>query len=182
MGFLDSVSDTFNRGKDAAGRTGARIKLNNRISEINRNRQSLITQLGASLYEVTKNDPALRAGREALYDGIAALDQERDMCMQQLAEVEAAAQTAEFTSTVYSCAVCGAPIRGGDLFCSSCGAPAEQAIPRQPAPVAAGAVANSFPCPHCGAPVAEGHKFCMSCGKPIETADQAQPTEAEEQA
>lgn len=60
-----------------ANRTGNTIKLKAQMSEAMKRRQTLAAQLGASLYEATKDDPELRAGREAIYDGIAAIDAER---------------------------------------------------------------------------------------------------------
>ena len=51
MGFLDNVTSAVNRGTAAAGRGADKIKLNARICELNRQRQNLAAQLGASLYE-----------------------------------------------------------------------------------------------------------------------------------
>ena len=77
MGFLDDLSDSFSDAKAAVGRSTSTMKLNSQLNEIKRRREGLVTQLGASLYDVTKDDPKLRAGREALYDGIAQCDIER---------------------------------------------------------------------------------------------------------
>ena len=48
-----------------------------RIAELSRIREGFATHLGSSLYEATKNNENLRWGRESLYDGIAACDDER---------------------------------------------------------------------------------------------------------
>lgn len=56
MGFLDNVTSTVNRGTAAAGRSADKIKLNARIGELNRQRQGLAAQLGASLYEAAANE------------------------------------------------------------------------------------------------------------------------------
>ena len=49
MGFLDNVTSAVNRRTAAAGRGADKIKLNARIGELNRQRQGLAAQLGASL-------------------------------------------------------------------------------------------------------------------------------------
>ena len=88
MGFLDNVTSAVNRGTAAAGRGADKIKLNARIGELNRQRQGLAAQLGASLYEATRGDAALVSGREALYDGIARIDAEREQCQRQIAAID----------------------------------------------------------------------------------------------
>lgn len=167
MGFMDNVTSAVNRGTAAAGRSADKIKINARVSEIVKRRQSLAAQLGASLYEATKDDPALRAGREALYDGIASCDAERAECERQLAALEAAAAAEAQAAATFTCAVCGARMGGGDLFCSGCGTPAEKA--RAASPVAAPAPAGPV-CVQCGAPLGEGDLFCMSCGARVQQA------------
>ena len=169
MGFLDNVTSAVTRGTAAAGRGADKIKLNARISELNKQRQSLAAQLGASLYEATRNDPALRAGREALYDGIARLDAERDVCQSQIRMLEQQANVAANAATGFTCAVCGAHMSGADLFCSGCGTPADKA--RSAAGVAVpatSAVAAGPTCASCGAPLGPDDAFCMSCGTKVE--------------
>lgn len=169
MGFLDNVTSAVNRGTAAAGRGADKIKLNARISELNKQRQSLAAQLGASLYEATRNDPALRAGREALFDGIARLDAERDVCQSQIKMLEQQANAAASAATGFRCAVCGAHMSGADLFCSGCGTPADKArsAAGASAPVTS-AVAAGPTCASCGAPLGPEDVFCMSCGTKVE--------------
>lgn len=166
MGFLDNVTSAVNRGTAAAGRGADKMKLNARIGELNRQRQNLAAQLGASLYEATRADAALVAGREALYDGIARIDAEREECQRQIAAIDEQAAAAATAATGYACAVCGARMSGADLFCAGCGTPAERAraqAPAAPAPAAAAGPA----CASCGAPLGEGDMFCMSCGAKV---------------
>ncbi len=166
MGFLDNVTSAVNRGTAAAGRGADKIKLNARIGELNRQRQNLAAQLGASLYEATRGDAALTAGREALYDGIARIDAEREECQRQIAAIDEQAAAAATAATGFACAVCGAHMTGADLFCAGCGTPAEKAraqAPASPPPAHAAGPA----CASCGAPLGAGDMFCMSCGAKV---------------
>lgn len=122
MGFLDNVTSAVNRGTAAAGRGADKIKLNARIGELNKQRQGLAAQLGASLYEATRNDAALVSGREALYEGIARVDAEREECQRQIAAIDEQAAAAATAAAGFNCAVCGAHMTGADLFCMACGA------------------------------------------------------------
>lgn len=174
MGFLDSIQGTFNRGTAAAGRATRAMRLNQRVNEINRERQKLAAQLGASLYEATKDNPDLRAGREALYDGIASLDAEREKTQEEIAAVEAEAAAAEAASQTYTCTRCGATVSAGDLFCSGCGASVEdikkEIAERQAAETAT--VESGRTCPSCGAIVGVDDEFCMSCGAKMGPAEE----------
>ena len=125
--------------------------------------------MGASLYDVTKDDANLRAGREALYDGIAACDAERAQCQTEIERLEAESAAATAANSYYVCPFCGSHVVTTDLFCSGCGKPmaeitaalsAQQQAPAAPVAPVSGAAA----CPQCGAPVNAGDVFCMSCG------------------
>lgn len=161
MGILDNITSTVNRGTAAAGRSADKIKLNARISELNKQRQNLAAQLGASLYDATRDNAEFRSGREALYDGIAQVDAERDACKSQIAALEAQANAAATAATGFTCAVCGAHMSGADLFCAGCGTPAEKARPQAEIRPA---TSSGRTCISCGAPMTEGDVFCMSCG------------------
>lgn len=163
MGLLDNVTSAVNRGTAAAGRGAEKVKLKAQLADITKRRQGLAAQLGASLYEATKNDAALREGREALYAGIAACDTERAECLQQIEEIDQAAAADAEAAASYTCAVCGARMGGADLFCSGCGTPAEKARAAAPAAAPSGPV-----CAVCGAPLGEGDLFCMACGAKVE--------------
>lgn len=179
MGFLDNVTSAVNRGTAAAGRGADKIKLNARIAELNRQRQGLAAQLGASLYEATRNDPAFVAGREALYDGIAQADAEREECQRQIAAIDEQAAAAATAAAGFACSVCGARMTGADLFCSSCGSPAEKARPQAAAAQEGGAPTGPA-CPSCGAPIGEGDLFCMGCGAKVEKKADGEDSKGEE--
>lgn len=179
MGFLDNIQSTMNRGTAAAERTARKMKINQRLNEITRERQKLATQLGASLYEATRENPEFRTGREALYDGIASLDVERTNCQQELAAIEAAAAAEEAAAQTFVCTHCGARISATDLFCSSCGTSMETIKAEIAAqnPVAAPISASGRTCASCGAPMADDDIFCMNCGSKAEPAATAAPEE-----
>ena len=169
MGFLDSLQNSVNSATAAASRATSTLKLKNQMNEALKRRQGYAAQLGASLYEETKDNPELRVGREALYDGIAACDAERAQLQAQVDQIEAEAAAAEAAASYYVCPFCHSRVGATDLFCMGCGKPMAEiqaALARQQAAVApapqsqaAGAV-----CPQCGAPVNPGDAFCMSCG------------------
>ena len=181
MGFLDSIQSSINRGAAAANRTATTMQLKTQMNEALKRRQSLAAQLGASLYEATRNDPALRAGREALYDGIAQCDTERAQCQAQIDQIEQASQAAAAAASYYVCPFCGSHVGAADMFCSGCGKPMDQikaALAAQnPAAggAAPGAVMGAAPagptCPQCGAPIHAGDAFCMSCGAHLDDGD-----------
>lgn len=169
MGFLDSLQSSVNRGMAATGRATSTMKLKAQMSEALKRRQALAAQLGASLYDVTKDDANLRAGREALYDGIAACDAERAQCQAEIERLEAESAAATAANSYYVCPFCGSHVVTTDLFCSGCGKPmaeitaalsAQQQAPAAPVAPVSGAAA----CPQCGASVNAGDVFCMSCG------------------
>lgn len=170
MGFLDDVQASVNRGVAGANRGVESMKLKNQMNDAMKRRQQLAAQLGASLYEVTREDAALRSGREALYDGIAAIDQERDAIQAQLDELERQAAAAAQAAASIECPFCHTRISATDMFCCGCGKPmaeiqaayaAAQAVPAEPEPAPAAVQAV---CPACGSPVNEGDAFCMNCG------------------
>lgn len=182
MSFFDDLQNSINRGVAGANRTGSTIKLKAQLSEAMKRRQTLAAQLGASLYDATKDDPELRAGREAIYDGIAAIDAERAGYQAEIDRIEAEAQAAQAAAVHYTCPFCGSTVAASDLFCSGCGKPMaeiEAAITKQRtsgiATAAVSDASSSATCPQCGAPINEGDVFCMSCGARLESAPEPEP-------
>ena len=182
MSFFDDLQNSINRGVAGANRTGNTIKLKAQLSEAMKRRQTLAAQLGASLYDATKDDPTFRAGREAIYDGIAAIDAERASYQAEIDRIEAEAQAAQAAAVRYTCPFCGSSVAASDLFCSGCGKPMaeiEAAITKQRtsgiASAAASDASSSATCPQCGAPINEGDVFCMSCGARLESAPEPEP-------
>ena len=169
MGFLDSLQNSVNNVTAAAGRATSTLKLKNQMNEALKRRQGYAAQLGASLYEATKDNPELRAGREALFDGIAACDAERAQLQAQIDQIEAEAAAAESAASYYVCPFCHSRVGATDLFCMGCGksmAEIQAALAQQQAAAASASQpqATGAACPQCGAPVNPGDAFCMSCG------------------
>ena len=182
MSFFDDLQNSINRGVAGANRTGNTIKLKAQLSEAMKRRQTLAAQLGASLYDATKDDPTFRAGREAIYDGIAAIDAERAGYQAEIDRIEAEAQAAQAAAVRYTCPFCGSSVAASDLFCSGCGKPMaeiEAEITKRRtngiATTAASDASSSAMCPQCGAPVNVGDVFCMSCGAKLESMPKPEP-------
>ena len=60
------------------------------------------------------------------------------------------------------CTRCGAPLKPGSMFCTTCGQSISAAAPKaEPKPAT---------CTTCGAPLVEGNTFCTTCGTPVTAA------------
>ena len=178
MGFFDSIQDAMNRGTAAAGRTGRTVQIRHQLNELSRQRRDFMTQLGASLYESVKDNEELRAGREALLDGIAAVDQQYADLTAELSAIEAEAAASQQATIMLQCTKCGAVVSAADFFCSGCGKQVseikEELAAQQPQPVPypeSEPPTGTVPCPQCGAPCAEGDLFCMQCGNKLSTSE-----------
>lgn len=182
MSFFDDLQNSINRGVAGANRTGNTIKLKAQLSEAMKRRQTLAAQLGASLYDATKDDPTLRAGREAIYDGIAAIDAERAGYQAEIDCIEAEAQAVQAAAVRYTCPFCGSSVAASDLFCSGCGKPMaeiEAEITKRRtngiATTAASSASSAATCPQCGFFINEGDAFCMNCGAKLESMPKPEP-------
>lgn len=172
MSFFDDLSNTLNRGANATSRGARTIRLRAQIGDMNRQRSDLASQLGASLYDMTKDDPAYTQGREALYTGIADCDQRREQLQAEIARLEEEAAAEAAASRIYRCQRCGNDVKDGDSFCSGCGRPvseikAEAQAAAEAAAAAAAAADTRALCPRCGARVEAGDRFCLACGAPL---------------
>lgn len=173
MGFLDEMQASLDRTAADAGRALQVNKLKGQMNDALKRRQQLAGQLGASLYEVTKDNAELRQGREELYDDIAAIDMERAQLQAQVDELERQAQAAAYAAAYVDCPFCHNRLQQSSMFCSGCGKSmaeiqAELARQAQAAPVPVEAQVapadGAATCPACGAPIQAGHAFCMNCG------------------
>lgn len=183
-------------------------RLMKRVEDAGSQRMSWEQLLGASLYEATAADAHYRAGREALYDGIAASDAEIERCVVEargiVAELEArraaeraAAEASRLAAVEQDgdgpciCPFCGTTVEPENRFCGGCGRPAsevraEVAARRRAEQGAAAAPSVPAVCPRCGEPLVPDAVFCIACGCNIAEAqaamkaDMAAGTPAEE--
>ena len=84
MGFLDNVSKTINKGTAAGERTIRASQLRKQLGDLTKQRQNLAAQLGATLYEQTKDNAQFTVGRESLYNGIANIDVQKQAIEQEI--------------------------------------------------------------------------------------------------
>lgn len=179
MGFFDDIQGAVDRGMSTMERGVEIAKINARMREINQQRSNLAAQLGACLYERTKNDPSFTEGLETLYSGIARLDSERIEAQAMIEQLQNQPQQKAPARQLVTCPTCGSFCDPTDMFCCGCGAKVADFA----AGSAASAAAGTYYCPKCSAPFEEGDAFCMSCGarlaselpaaEPIFTADPA---------
>lgn len=164
MGLLDDVTSAVNRGTAAAGRTGRVARLRMQLSELSRRRSETAAQLGASLYEATRDMPDMRAGREVLYDAIAQIDEQCAQVKAQIEAVELEARAAQEAARAYVCPRCGTRVYGSQGFCSGCGIPVADIRSSAGAVSVESELEPRLTCVWCGAPIEEDDVFCMSCG------------------
>ena len=180
MGLIDSITDAANKGASAVGKTSQSMKLKMKQDELMKRRRELVAQLGANLYEITKDDPKFRSGREELYTMIEGLDAERERIVREMAELENAQQQ----PTSFTCSRCGSAVRSDDKFCSGCGRSADEIFEEAKAQASAAALVEPAPsivpleCPNCHLPLAEDDVYCMRCGRKV-AADDSSVTESE---
>ena len=160
MGFFDDIQGAVDRGMSTMERGVEIAKINARMREINQQRSNLAAQLGACLYERTKNDPSFTEGLETLYSGIARLDSERIEAQAMIEQLQNQPQQKAPARQLVTCPTCGSFCDPTDMFCCGCGAKVADFA----AGSAASAAAGTYYCPKCSAPFEEGDAFCMSCG------------------
>ena len=156
MGLFDDVTSALNRGKDAAERTGKSAHIKLQMNDLMRERRELVAQLGASLYDVVKDNPEFRVGRETIFDQIAFVDERHADLQAQLDQIDSeaeAARAAAASAQAIACPNCGTSITGNQAFCTGCGKPVAE-IKATLGPV----------CVSCGAQLQEGDLFCVECG------------------
>ena len=176
MGFLDNVTSVVNRGTASVQRTGRTTQLKMQLNELIKQRRDLAAQLGASLYDVVKDIPEMREGREPIFEGIEGIDKQRADIEAEIAQLEADAAAQLDAATTYKCPKCGYSVGSADLFCSGCGLPIAEV---RAASTASAPVADAAPtgpaCLACGAPLNEDDAFCMMCGAKVEKAPAPEP-------
>ncbi|MCL2889580.1 MAG: zinc ribbon domain-containing protein [Eggerthellaceae bacterium] len=161
MGILDDAGGLINRGVASAGRGTRSISLKAQVSDLNKRRETLASQLGAALYEETRNDPQFRTPYEGLYVSIETLDQQKEALLLELKNLEIQAQLANAPQQAAGgpawivCPTCGKQLSVEDAFCSGCGM-GMAAIKQQ-----------MRLCGNCGLALDSSDLFCVGCGQPV---------------
>ena len=158
MGFLDEASNLLNRGVANAGRGTRSLSIKAQLNDLKKQREELCRQLGAALYEQTRNDPECRKPHEPLYAAIDALDVQSSSLHSELAAIEQQAHLSQ-AGALWRCPACASPVGSDDAFCVNCGM--RVGPPDSPQ-------ASSRFCRICGAPLEAGVRFCVGCGAPAD--------------
>lgn len=165
MGFLDNVTSAVNRGTASVGRASRSTQLKMQLSDLMKQRKDMCAQLGASLYDDTKDNADLRKGREPLFDAIANVDLQRASIEAEIESLETLAVQQNVAFSNYKCPRCGSTVAGSDMFCGGCGMPIAEVMAAYQQPATMPAAGPK--CPTCGAPMNAGDVFCMSCGSRV---------------
>ncbi len=154
MAFFHKVKDTFSQAGQSTVKMAKEFsettKLNNEISEAETQINNLYLEIGYQIYVAHSADPLPEVAE--LIEKINALHDKIDDNRAQIQAINAAGH----------CPNCGAKIKPGMAFCSSCGTKLAVEQP-QPEPKPA----KPMFCANCGAQVSPDASFCTSCGAPI---------------
>ena len=166
MGIFDKITDTLTEtGQDIkrkADQTSARSQLNSELRKKEKERESLVYQIG---YELVSNAPDVC--RERCPETYGSLLQAREAAKQLRNQL--ALSEAEIV-----CPGCGRTIKGAAPFCTYCGSrlPQPNIGPVTDSGVPGAGLAVKDPsgelCSNCGAPLKKGASFCVRCGTRIE--------------
>lgn len=185
MSFFDklgkTVTDTANSVVEKTKSSTDTIRLNNRISEEERNINAAFLSIGKKYVELHPNDA------EAAYS------EYLDTIVQSQQKIAEYQEQIRKNKHLLLCKNCGAEIPEAVLFCTKCGTEnpvgkqmAEERAAREAAERAAmqqaaaaqqsAAAAAGEVCPNCGKPKTPGAMFCTSCGMRYVTPQAAAPT------
>ena len=175
MGILDDVANAVDKGTSAVSRTTKSAQLKMQVSDLNKRRREVAAQLGAALYEKTRNDATFREENEELYSAIEQIDAQCETLNTQIKSLEAPVPAPMPVVTMgapeLKCPNCGEDIYAEDVFCCGCGTSVEEikaAIQKQNSnddsqEETHESYANKW-CPTCGAEVSPNANFCKHCG------------------
>lgn len=187
MSFFDklgkTVTDTANSVVEKTKSSTDTIRLNNRISEEERNINAAFLSIGKKYVELHPNDA------EAAYS------EYLDTIVQSQQKIAEYQEQIRKNKHLLLCKNCGAEIPEAVLFCTKCGTEnpvgkqmAEERAAREAAERAAmqqaaaaqqsAAAAAGEVCPNCGKPKIPGAMFCTSCGMRYVTPQAAAPAAA----
>lgn len=177
MAFFDEMKNRVTQASQSAAKSAKEFseitRLNGEISDAESRINQLYNQIGYEVYCAYSAHPLPEAAD--LIEQVNALHDKIENCRMQIQTINAASR----------CPNCGAKIRPGMAFCSSCGTRVEQPAAPTPAPAPAPAApaqsaaftpAPSFqqpaqpvqqPVQQPAQPAAPQTSVCPSCGEPI---------------
>lgn len=115
-----------------------------KVGKLTEQKKEALLMLGEKLYEMHKNDYFDKGLYEKYCSTILDIDKEIDACLNEKQKVNYDEIRCQ----------CGAVLKSGSKFCSSCGCKVEEISPRK------------VMC-ECGEEIALNSKFCNNCGKSI---------------
>ena len=156
MGFFDNANAAFNKEAAKMSRSVKAASLGAQLKDLERQRETAASQLGAALYLHFRNNPETRNIFEALFNRVEDVDEQIRAIKSEIALLER--QNSYSTPEKRVCPQCGQIVSPKDVFCSGCGERVEQ----QP-----NNTERENCCESCGASYEPGQLFCMRCGSKL---------------
>ena len=154
MAFFNKVKDTVSQASQSTVKKAKELsdsaRLNSEITEAENQINTLYLEIGYKIYAAHSADPLPEVAD--LIERVNALHDKIDDARAQIQVINASGR----------CPNCGAKVKPGMAFCSSCGARLAEEPP-QPQPQAD----KPMFCSNCGAPIPPDAAFCTSCGTPV---------------
>lgn len=153
MAFFDDLTRKLTMvGQEAASQTkifAEKTRINSKISDEERQLNSIYQLLGKTYYEANKDNPNADYGDLLL------------SIKDAYTRIEALREQLRTVTGMRNCPQCGGEVANNSLFCNACGAK----MPEVAAAPAAAPQGNS--CPQCGNIVSFGASFCNICGSKL---------------
>ncbi|WP_418243253.1 zinc ribbon domain-containing protein [Ellagibacter isourolithinifaciens] len=156
MGFFDNANAAFNKEAAKMSRSVKAASLGAQLKDLERQRETAASQLGAALYLHFRNNPETRNIFEAMFNRVEDVDEQIRAIKSEIALLER--QNSYSAPGKRVCPQCGQIVSPKDIFCSGCGERVEQ----QPSNTE-----RENCCENCGAPYEPGQLFCMRCGSKL---------------
>ncbi|MDR2492206.1 MAG: zinc ribbon domain-containing protein [Coriobacteriales bacterium] len=165
MGFFDSLQDGLNANADNASEPVKTQQLESQLESLEKSRVELCAQLGASVFDEVRLDPAVRGPREALVKEIEELDERRSQLSAEIAHIVAEAEAARAQAE----AEAEAARAQAEAARAQAEAEAEAARIEEESRAAL-LSAQVATCPSCGGEVGADDYFCTACGTSLAAA------------
>lgn len=160
MGFLDKIQEGVNKGIGETDRLLELGKLKSRRSQLQKDRDGLLTIAGRTVYSVSRQRDVGIPELSEVLGSINSVELQIVGLDDQIAELERGS-----SGTGTACASCGAMNPAGAQFCVSCGSELKA---QQTGPV----------CANCGGVLPENSQFCVRCGTRVEQVSAEEPAVA----